>query len=77
MARDESTCHGLILEDVDLFTPYRNHLLIRDVSMELKKVENLIIVGNSGALTGIRKRESRPRERKQASLPKAGTVSEA
>jgi vitamin B12/bleomycin/antimicrobial peptide transport system ATP-binding/permease protein len=37
------------MEHLDLCTPDRKRLLIRDLSMELKEGENLLIVGNSGA----------------------------
>ena len=39
----------LTLNNLDLCTPDKKRLLIRDLSMELKEGENLLIVGNSGA----------------------------
>ncbi|KAG7365527.1 ABC transporter ATP-binding protein [Nitzschia inconspicua] len=39
----------LSMEHLDLCTPDRKRLLIRDLSLELKEGENLLIVGNSGA----------------------------
>lgn len=39
----------LSMAHLDLCTPDRKRLLIRDLSMELKEGENLLIVGNSGA----------------------------
>jgi ABC-type uncharacterized transport system fused permease/ATPase subunit len=37
------------IKDLDLATPDRKRTLIKDLSMDLKEGENLLIVGNSGA----------------------------
>jgi ABC-type uncharacterized transport system fused permease/ATPase subunit len=41
--------HLLVLENLDLCTPDRKRCLIRNLSMQLREGENLLIVGNSGA----------------------------
>ena len=44
-----STSPILDVENLDLCTPDKKRLLIKDLSMQLKEGENLLIVGNSGA----------------------------